>query len=340
MNNAPPTVPGIPSANSRPQSPRATAARARRPSWTAAPAHTAAPSSRTSQSICAKPRPSFTTTPDMPPSPTSMFEPPPSNVTRAPCSRAVRSTRASSSALSGTTSRSAGPPMRNEVWRARGSCARARRPSALRRLATSTVGRSAFTSVEMQHLGAGPEKRQELVARAVDVARPEGEHEVPRADDAEQRLGQALAGRHVAHVEVATPLERLVESLGRDALDVRLARRVDVREQEDVRVVERFQKLAEQILRPAVAVRLEGDHQAACEALAGGAQRGPDLLGVVPVVVDYQDIPLLALHLEAAVDAAELRQGVAGDGEWALQLRCPGDARQGVQRMPPRGLRP
>src|SRR2546426_597178 len=38
MKSAPPTVPGMPSAYSRPARPRATAARARRPSCTAAPA--------------------------------------------------------------------------------------------------------------------------------------------------------------------------------------------------------------------------------------------------------------------------------------------------------------
>src|SRR6059058_2865003 len=38
MKSAPPTVPGMPSAYSRPARPRATVARARRPSCTAAPA--------------------------------------------------------------------------------------------------------------------------------------------------------------------------------------------------------------------------------------------------------------------------------------------------------------
>src|SRR5207245_1978314 len=78
MNSAPPTVPGMPSACSRPASPLLAAVRARRPRFAPAPARTSAPPSPSCQSTRANPRPSFTTTPRTPPSPTSTFEPPPS----------------------------------------------------------------------------------------------------------------------------------------------------------------------------------------------------------------------------------------------------------------------
>ena len=80
-------------------------------------------------------------------------------------------------------------------------------------------------------------------------------------------------------------------------------------------------------------MRLEGDDQPAPEALAGGAQRGADLLGMVTVVVHHQDVLLLALHLEAAVDAAELLERVGREPPRDAEIVRDGDGGEGVQRV-------
>ena len=60
---------------------------------------------------------------------------------------------------------------------------------------------------------ARPQEREQLVGGPVDVAGAEQQDEVAGAHDLEQRVGEPLAARHEAHVEVAAALERLEERL-------------------------------------------------------------------------------------------------------------------------------
>src|SRR5579875_3707360 len=314
----------MPSAYSSPASPRASAARASRPSCTAAPARATTTSPSASQATRRKTPVSFTTTPGMPP--------PPSTVSGSACAVAVRTTSASSAAVPTCTSRSAGPPMRNEVWRASGSARRARAPSAATSARSPSAGaqrgrsaswactRMASGSVDARERRAAAQQREELVGRAGDVARPEREHEVARVHHLEQRLGERRAGRDEADVEVAAAPQRLIERLARHALDPVFARGVDLGEQQHVRVVEGVEELGEEILGARVAMRLEGDDQPAREALARRAQRRADLGRVVPVVVDHEHLLLLAPHLEAAVHAAERRERPRADLEPDAEL--------------------
>src|SRR5205085_149543 len=245
MKSAPPTVPGMPSAYSRPANPRATASRASRPSWTAAPARTEAPPSRGSHSTRRNSRPSFTTSPRMPPSPMRMFEPPPSRTIRVSASAARRRTWPSSSSVSGIVRTSAGPPMRNDVWRASGSAGRALPP----RRARSASRRAGATrsGILMDGGDRGPraEETEELVARAVDIAGAQSEDEITRTDHVEQRLGDPIACADVADVEVTAPAECLVERVRRYAVAPLLAGSVDVGQDDRVRVVEGFEELRE-----------------------------------------------------------------------------------------------
>src|SRR5205823_8618811 len=104
------------------------------------------------------------------------------------------------------------------------------------------------------------------------------------------------------------------------AVEALLPCRVDVGQEEDVGVVERLEKLGEEIARARVAMGLERRNDPAAEALARGAQRGADLLGMVRVVVHDEDVLLLAFHLEAAVDAAEFLERMRRDAERDLEV--------------------
>src|SRR5438093_13065891 len=104
---------------------------------------------------------------------------------------------------------SAGPPTRYEVWRASGAAGRVLPPSRARSASSRSGGSESGMLVDGGHRGAGPEEREQFVAGAMDVARPESEHEVAGTDDLEQRFRHALARRDVAHVQVPAPAERL-----------------------------------------------------------------------------------------------------------------------------------
>src|SRR5204863_4404777 len=106
-----------------------------------------------------------------------------------------------------------------EVWRASDSPGRARTPSRDRIASTRAGGSTCVISMDRRNDGARTHERQELVRRAVDVARAEGQHDVARTDDLEQRVRDPLAGRHVADVEMPPPTKRLIEPLGRDPLE-------------------------------------------------------------------------------------------------------------------------
>ena len=106
---APPTVPGNPAAHSNPASPRSTASRASTVSSAPVSAYAIAPSN----SMCAARL--TTTSPRTPLSATSTLQPPPSNRQSTPCRRASSTVLTTSSTLSQTINKSAGPPTRTAV---------------------------------------------------------------------------------------------------------------------------------------------------------------------------------------------------------------------------------
>ena len=167
----------------------------------------------------------------------------------------------------------------------------------------------------------------------VNVAGAEDDHEVA---DARHRLhggGDVLAPRHIGHLEVPAPFERPVEHLAVEAVDRLLASAVDVGQDEHVGRIEGIEKLAEQIARARVAMRLEEDHQAAAEAFACGRQRGANLGRMMAVVAHHHHAAGLAAQLEAAVDAAELAQRLDGLVESDAELLGDGDRGDGVERV-------
>src|SRR5262245_31139266 len=102
-------------------------------------------------------------------------------------------------------------------------------------------------SVDLRYGDAAAKQGQELVGGAIDVARPEAEDEVAGADDVGQRIGQALAAPDEAHVEVSAALERLEQRLSGDARERALARGIDLRQQQEVGLVEGSEEVVEEV---------------------------------------------------------------------------------------------
>src|SRR5262249_20502327 len=263
MKRAPPTVPGMPSAYSSPESPRATAARARRPNRTAAPALTSQPPAPRTPPPPPPRRGARRPPPASPRSPGPLRPPPAGSSRRRGGSRARRapSRRAAPRpARRANREGRAGRPAR----RCGGKCAAraARPPGSVHRAGTRGPSRAlpgSPWSVDGDGRS-GAQQLQELVRTAVDVARAEREHEIAGSGDGAQRIGDAVTGGDVAHVEVTATTESLEERLSRHGVDAGLAGGVDVGEEQDVGVVERLQEIAEEIPGARVPVGLEGDH--------------------------------------------------------------------------------
>jgi hypothetical protein len=83
---------------------------------------------------------------------------------------------------------------------------------------------------------------------------------------------------------MAEPADLLVEGLPRGPGDGVLAGRVDLRQDEDVGLVERRGELRHQLGQAGIAVGLEDGHDAAVEAPLRGLERRLDLGRVVGVV--------------------------------------------------------
>ena len=117
---APPMVAGMPTRHSSPPRFSAAASRMRADRLTPAPATASSPWNS------ARPRQpsSFSTTPRMPRSRTRRLLPPPTTSTGRPSLSAKASARRMSSTSCGTMKKSAGPPMRKDVWKLRGSLKR------------------------------------------------------------------------------------------------------------------------------------------------------------------------------------------------------------------------
>ena len=82
---------------------------------------------------------------------------------------------------------------------------------------------------------------------------------------------------------------------GRDRL---FACGIDLGDQQRVTAGEHGRDVVEQVARARVAMRLESQHQAAAGvALADGVERGSDLGGMVSVVVDDADAPVIGVDI-------------------------------------------
>ena len=164
-----------------------------------------------------------------------------------------------------------------------------------------------------------------------DRACAKGEDSVARCgfgDDGGDRLGDGGAVGDLAGVGGA---DGGGEGRAVDAGDRFFAGGVDVEQVKLVGISEGCGELGHQVAGAGVAVRLEEDVDAGEAAVAGGAEGGEDLGGVVAVVVDDGDVVDDAFDLEAAVDATE--GGEAG-GDLVgrdAELDADGDGGGGVE---------
>ena len=122
------------------------------------------------------------------------------------------------------------------------------------------------------------------------------------------KLGGQRGPPHVAHV--AAGGEGRQQLLDRHPLDGRLASGVDVGQQHDVGAAQRGREERQQVARPGVAMRLEGDDQTP-PVKAGRRHGGRQLGRVVAIVVDNQDAADLAAHREPPIDALKALEGGA-----------------------------
>jgi hypothetical protein len=97
---------------------------------------------------------------------------------------------------------------------------------------------------------------------------------------------------------------------------------------------ERPRERVRAVARAGIAVRLEHQHEAPA-AHACGLDDGPDLGGVVAVVVDDRHPPGVSPALEPPLGAVKLRKRLGGPREGHLQLERHGDRPQGVQQVVP-----
>src|SRR5580658_6127996 len=98
----------------------------------------------------------------------------------------------------------------------------------------------------------------------------------------------------------------LRQDFARDAFDGLLACGVNVEDEQRIGVGEGGRESFHQVARARVAMRLEDDVNLAKTALPRRGQRGLDLSGMVPVIVDHTHARVAPAQLEAPVNAAEL----------------------------------
>ena len=147
---------------------------------------------------------------------------------------------------------------------------------------------------------------EHLGAQRAHITGSQGEHEIPGARGFAQKVDDGRAiGAHVAHVAMAVGGDALGEVARVHPRDGGFPRPVDVHHDEHVGLVERGQEVLPEVLRAAVAMRLEHRDHAPVVPRLGGGEGGADLGGMVPVVVHHEDAAGFPADLEAALHAAE-----------------------------------
>src|SRR5499427_7698064 len=340
MRSAPPTAPGMPRKKASPAIAASCAVRLTFTSGAAVPARIRQPSSTLTSP---KPRPRRTTMPGTPPSRTIRFEPSPTTTTGISAGRWTRKSARSASS-SGMYRTCAGPPTRNQVSSASDWFA-IKRPRSAGMRALSSATRSGKIMAMLARRGSWPgssrhrPQRGELARQRIgplgDVAGAETHDNVAGLRQPLDHPRKVLRTVERNYLSVPVRAQTLHQGIAVGTRDRRLARRIDVRDDHGVGVVEAGRELLEQRCQAGVAVGLHhGDHLALAR-LARGTQHGGDLHRMVAVVVDNRHAIPLAGAGEATSHAAKISKrradGVVGDAELARDR----DRGGGIERVVP-----
>ena len=130
------------------------------------------------------------------------------------------------------------------------------------------------------------------------------------------------------------------ERLARDPGNRSLARRIDIRQNENIGLIERAAEFIPEMLRACIAMRLEKNEQAVELAPAGRLERGANLGRVMAVIVDHGDVVHDPLDVEPAPDAGKMREPFADQLCGHAEIQRDGSGRSGVAHvMHPRRMR-
>src|SRR3989442_8138084 len=315
MRKAPPTVPGTPIRPSIP--PRLFFAQkvTVRPRSAAASTLAKLPSRRTSGSCPTSCR----TTQGSSPSWTSRLVPPPRKRWGMPCSPRRWSTAGIVSCLF-NRSRSVAPPIASEVISAKADPLRTSTPSS--GSAASNLGSLIFMCARLsssrfvRDLGqprVRAQENDELITGAADASGPDGQDRIARTRLPDELLDALPHGSKIENVLMARVTDCAGERLARDPGNRSLARRIDIRQNENIGLIERAAEFIPEMLRACIAMRLEKNEQAVELSPARPLERGANLRKGMGVNVDYRDVVHQPPDVETAAHRRKKRPFLSGE---------------------------
>ncbi len=174
---------------------------------------------------------------------------------------------------------------------------------------------------------------QEYGTEMIYVARSQGEDHIPFFGEVRCCFDGGRKGLDIANWPVSKFLNSFGQGLTGYALDGLLARGIDVEDDERVGIAEGLGEIVHQLLRSAIAVRLENDMNFAIAALLCGGKGGTDFGRVMAVVVDHTDSSARAPELKAAVNPTEVVEGGADVFQANVETHADRDCRGCVKHV-------
>src|SRR5690242_6024037 len=174
------------------------------------------------------------------------------------------------------------------------------------------------------------EQNHQLAAGATDVAGANSKDGVAGLGGPEQEFNGFLHGAEILDVLVAGFANGGGQSFTGNAGDGDFTGGVNVRERQDVGLVEGAAEFVPEMPGAGEAMRLEEDQEAFELAAASGFEGGTDFSGMMAVVVDDGDVVDRALDVETAADAGEAGEAFADQVGRDVQVESYGGRGGGV----------
>src|SRR5215471_16622392 len=209
-------------------------------------------------------------------------------------------------------SRSVVPPMPSEVKPDRAMAGCSSTPSAASSpIVLGSLRRMALRDVVGRVPGA--KQDHQLVAGAADASGPDGENGVSGPRVFQQKHDAVLHRADVLDVLMACFTDGRRQGFSGNPGNRRFAGRVDIGDDQQVRLVESPCELLPQMLRAGVAVRLEEHQQTVKFTAACRFERGPDFGGVMAIIVDDRDLADRSFDVKSAAYAGEVGKALANE---------------------------